>query len=111
MPGLPMFGHGQIEGFYGEVRHGVPPRATGTSSPTSTWSSGTSARSSPLLHKRYLFAGVENFLLYDFFAPDGSVNEDVFAYSNRVGDERALVVYHNKFADARGWIRMSAATR
>jgi len=41
--------------------------------------------------------------------PDGSVNEDVFAYSNRSGDERTLVVYHNKFADIRGWIRVSAA--
>ena len=37
----------------------------------------------PLLHKRYLFAGVEHFLLYDFFAAEGHVNEDVFAYSNR----------------------------
>jgi hypothetical protein len=33
----------------------------------------------------------------------------VFAYSNRAGQERALVVYHNKYADARGWIRTSAA--
>ena len=32
------------------------------------------------------------------------MNEDVFAYSNRLGDERALVIYHNTFGDARGWI-------
>jgi hypothetical protein len=37
------------------------------------------------------------------------VNEDVFAYSNRRGDERALVVYHNRYASARGWIKMSCA--
>jgi hypothetical protein len=61
----------------------------------------------PLLRKRYLFADVENFRLYDFFAPEGHVNEDVFAYSNRAGSEKALVVYHNKYADARGWIRTS----
>ena len=30
--------------------------------------------------------------------PDGHVNEDVFAYSNQAGSEKALVVYHNKFA-------------
>ena len=29
MPGLPMFGHGQIEGLLREVRHGVPPRLLG----------------------------------------------------------------------------------
>jgi len=33
----------------------------------------------------------------------------VFAYSNRAGDERSLVVYHNKFATARGWIKSSVA--
>ncbi len=37
------------------------------------------------------------------------MNEDVFAYSNRSGAERGLVVYHNKFATAKGWIRISAA--
>jgi hypothetical protein len=62
-----------------------------------------------LLRKRYLFAQVHDFLLYDFFNPEGQVNEDVFAFSNRSGDERALVVYHNRYAEARGWIRSSAA--
>jgi hypothetical protein len=54
-----------------------------------------------------LFAEVRDFVLYDFWTTEGSVNEDVFAYSNRCGDERALVVYHNKFAEARGWVRSS----
>jgi hypothetical protein len=63
----------------------------------------------PLFHKRYLFAGVENFLLYDVYTAEGRVDENVFAYSNAAGDERSLVVYHNKFADTRGWIRASAA--
>jgi len=64
----------------------------------------------PLLHRRYLFADVENFLLYDFLTPDGQVNEDVLAFSNRVGDEKALVVYHNRYAETRGWIRTSVAS-
>jgi len=52
---------------------------------------------------------VQDFLLYDFYTPEGHVNEDVFAYSNKAGNERGLVVYHNKFATAKGWIRTSAA--
>ena len=44
---------------------------------------------SPLLHRRALFAEVRDFLLYDFYTDAGQVNEDVFAYSNRRGDERA----------------------
>ena len=57
---------------------------------------------------------MQNFLLYDFFTPEGYVNENVFAYSNRADDpltgtaERGLVLYNNKFAEARGWIRTSA---
>jgi hypothetical protein len=37
------------------------------------------------------------------------VNEDVFAYSNRLGDQRTLVVYNNRYSDTRGWIRVSCA--
>src|SRR5205085_6609784 len=33
----------------------------------------------------------------------------VFAYTNRRGSERALVVFHNKYATARGWVRTAAA--
>jgi hypothetical protein len=34
------------------------------------------------MKRRHIFADVRNFLLYDFFTPEGYVNEDVFAYSN-----------------------------
>jgi len=61
------------------------------------------------MKKRYLFAEVQNFFLYDFYAPEGYVNENVFAYSNHFGDERALVVYNNKFEYAKGWIRNSCS--
>ncbi|MCX7681476.1 MAG: alpha-amylase family glycosyl hydrolase [Anaerolineae bacterium] len=108
MPGLPMFGHGQVEGFaekYGmEYR-----RAYWDEQPDGYLVERHEREIFPLLRKRYLFAGVENFLLYDFFTPEGYVNEDVFAYSNRTGEERALIVYHNKYAEARGWIRTSVA--
>jgi hypothetical protein len=61
------------------------------------------------MKKRYLFAEVQNFLLYDFYTPEGHVNENVIAYSNGSGDERALVVYNNKYENAVGWLRTSAA--
>jgi len=64
---------------------------------------------SPLLHRRALFAEVRNFLLYDFYNDSGSVNENVFAYSNGQGGHRALVIYNNKFADTHGWIRISSS--
>jgi hypothetical protein len=103
-----MFGHGQVEGLaekYGmEYR-----RAYWDEQPDDALVARHEREILSLLHRRSLFAEVENFLLYDFFTTDGSVNEDLFAYSNRQGDHRALVIYHNKFATARGWIRTSAA--
>jgi len=108
MPGLPMFGHGQIEGL--TEKYGMEyQRAYWDEQPDEMLIRRHEHEIAPLLHRRYLFAEVRDFLLYDFFGPEGYVNEDVFAYSNRAGEERALVVYHNKYASARGWIRTSVA--
>ncbi len=108
LPGLPMFGHGQVEGFtekYGmEYR-----RAYWDETPDENLIERHRRQIFPLLKKRYLFSQVQDFLLYDFYSPEGYVNEDVYAYSNRSGGERGLVVYHNRFATAKGWIRNSAA--
>jgi glycosidase len=108
LPGLPMFGHGQVEGFaekYGmEFR-----RAYWDEQPDGYLVERHARQVFPLLHRRYLFAEVRDFLLYDFYTPGGHVDENVFAHSNRAGDQRGLVVYHNKFASTRGWIRVSAA--
>jgi len=108
MPGLPMLGHGQIEGFaekYGmEFR-----RPLWDETPDRALIERHEREIFPLMRQRPIFAGVESFLLYDFFNTDGSINEDVFAYSNRLGDERGLVVYNNRFAEAKGWIKHSAA--
>ncbi|CAA9287048.1 MAG: GH13 [uncultured Chloroflexia bacterium] len=108
MPGLPMVGHGQIEGFtekYGmEYR-----RAYWDERPDMLLVQRHEHEIFPLLHHRYLFAGVENFLFYDFVGAEGHADENVFAYSNRVGNERALVVVHNAYATARGRIRTSVS--
>ena len=116
LPGLPMLGHGQIEGYrekYGmEYRH-----AKWDESVDDGLVRGHEWRIFPLIHRRAFFANVEDFRLYDFFTSDnqsaragGTVNEDVFVYSNRIGDERSLVVFHNKYAETRGWIKTSAAS-
>ncbi len=108
LPGLPMFGHGQIEGFtekYGmEFR-----RARYQEDPDRGLVERHDREIAPLLHRRWLFAESENFLLYDFYRPDGSVDENVFAYSNRRGEHRALIIYHNRFATTYGTVNHSAA--
>jgi hypothetical protein len=108
LPGLPMFGHGQIEGL--AEKYGMEYRRAYWDEQADPDLVDRHKREIfPLLHRRYLFTEVQSFLLYDCYSPEGYVNEDVFAYSNRTGDERALVVYHNKYAVARGWIKTSVA--
>jgi glycosidase len=106
MPGLPMFGHGQVEGF--TEKYGMEyKRALRDEEPDGWLVSRHEREIFPLLRRRYLFSDVENFLLYDFVTPGGWVDEDVFAYSNRSREERALVFYHNKFKETRGTVRIS----
>ncbi len=108
LPGLPMFGHGQVEGF--TEKYGMEYRwPRYEENPDRSLVERHDREIAPLLKRRWLFAESGNFLLYDFFAPNGSVNEDVFAYSNRNGGERALVVYHNRYANAHGTVDFSAS--
>ena len=105
MPGLPMFGHGQIEGYH--EKYGMEYRKA-------YWDEEIDygllnyhkSVVFPIMKKRYLFAQVSNFFLYDFWT--GSVvNEDVFAYSNIFNNERSLVIYHNKYKETKGFIKSS----
>jgi len=108
LPGTPMFGHGQVEGF--TEKYGMEYRRAYHEEAADQWLIARHEREiSPLLHRRSLFAEAHEFLLYDFYTDQGFVNEDVFAYSNRRGRERALVVYHNRYASTSGWIRISCA--
>jgi len=108
LPGLPMYGHGQVEGL--REKYGMEFRKPKMDEvPDEGLVAGHDWKIFPILHRRYLFADVENFLLYDFYRSEGGVDENVFAYSNVHGEERAVVVYHNRFADTKGWIKTSAA--
>jgi hypothetical protein len=108
LPGLPMFGHGQLEGY--SEKYGMEfRRPKWDETPDDDLMQAHHWRIFPLLHRRSLFADVENFLLFDLQKPYSGLDENVFAYSNRLGEERGLVIYHNKFSDTKGWIKNSAA--
>ncbi len=114
LPGLPMFAHGQIEGW--REKYGMEyRRAYWDEAVDEALVRGHEWRIFPLLQRRPLFADVHHFLLYDFFTPQGVVNEDVFAYTNLLSTgsslERALVLYHNRYAQTEGWLRTSVSFR
>ena len=108
LPGLPMFGHGQVEGF--TEKYGMEYRRPRYDETPNHWLVERHDREiAPLLKRRWLFAESANFLMYDFYQNGGRVDENVFAYSNRNGGERALVVYNNRYGSTRGTIDFSAA--
>jgi len=107
MPGLPMFGHGQIEGFaekYGmEYR-----RAYWDETPNQELIDRHEREIFPLMRRRHLFAEVRNFRLFDVYNSHGTVLPDFFAYTNRSGSDRALVLYNNSYERGSGWIHTSS---
>jgi glycosidase len=106
MPGLPMFGHGQIEGF--TEKYGMEYRkAYLDERPDTHLIQRHQQEIFPLMKRRYLFAEVDHFTLFDVHAPDGSVNENVFAYANGSGDERTLVLFNNAYERAEGTVHTS----
>lgn len=105
MPGLPMFGHGQIQGF--EEKYGMEyTKAYRDEEPDTGLIEGHKHNIFPLMKKRYLFSGIENFYFFDVWN-NGSVNENIYAYCNSYGDERAIVFFNNVYDSAMGWIQTS----
>ena len=106
LPGLPMFGHGQIEGF--TERYGMDfKQARLDEYPNEDLIARHQHLIAPLLKNRHLFAESTNFLMYDFWDDYGTVDENVFAYSNRHHDERAVILYNNSYQSTHGTIHSS----
>ncbi len=106
LPGLPMLGHGQVEGF--NEKYGMEfRRARLDERPDEGLVRRHEQLLFPLVHRRAMFAEAHDFLLYDFIRDDGSVDQNVFAYSNGTGETRSLIVFHNRFGDTTGTLRES----
>jgi Alpha amylase, catalytic domain len=106
LPGLPMFAHGQIEGY--TERYGMEfKQARLNEYPDEGLVARHQHEIAPLLQNRQLFAESANFVLYDFWADHGTVDENVFAYSNRLHDQRAVILYNNCYGSTRGTIHLS----
>ncbi|HUL44683.1 MAG TPA: alpha-amylase family glycosyl hydrolase [Bacteroidota bacterium] len=103
LPGLPMFAHGQIEGY--AEKYGMEyKRAYYDEVPDEHLVRRHEREIFPIMQKRHLFSQVSDFEMYDFIDSGGRLNENVFAYSNMTGSERALICYHNKYEETSGWI-------
>ncbi len=105
LPGLPMFGHGQFEGY--SEQYGMEFRRP----QRDEWPDGSLVERhrreiSPLLHERWRFSGSSGFRQLTALE-GGGATADVFAYANRaesgpqgVTERRSLVVYLNRYPRA-----------
>ena len=107
LPGLPMIGHGQIEGY--REKYGMEYRRAYYNESPNQWLVGEHYRLIfPLFRKRYLFSNVDHFQLYDCVNSLGKVEESVYAFVNGAGSERTLVLVNNQVERVSGTINISA---
>ncbi|MGD1823305.1 MAG: alpha-amylase family glycosyl hydrolase [Pleomorphochaeta sp.] len=105
MPGLPMYGHGQIEGL--KEKYGMEyKKAYWDEWPNDSLIENHYKKIFPLLKRRYLFSGSEHFNLYDLYN-NGIVYDSAFCYSNGTNEEKTLVLYNNQYESVEGYIKTS----
>lgn len=107
LPGLPMFAHGQIEGF--SEKYGMEYQRSYYDEFVNehlVWRH--TVEIFPLIRKRYIFSQVYNFELYDLIDDFGNMNDNVIAYSNNVDGERSLIIYNNSYTEAKGTLNYTA---
>ncbi len=109
LPGLPMFGHGQVEGL--QEKYGMEYLAPKLDErPDPALVERHRREIAPLLRERQVFAGADAFRLFDLLGENG-VEEDAFVFVNRRagGAQGAvLVAYNNSPRTVMGSVRVSA---
>ncbi len=104
LPGLPMVGHGQIEGYY--EKYGMEFSKPKWDEQVDEYLVERHKKEIfPVFKKRYLFSEVQNFRLYNFIDDNNNLNENVFAFTNKCGDENVLVLYNNVYQETSGTIK------
>jgi len=105
LPGLPMFGHGQIEGF--SEKYGMEyTRDYKEETPNAHLVSRHEREIFPLLAQRSLFSGASSFRFYNLHN-GGEDNENLFAFTNSNQQQRALILVNNSYSRANGQIDYS----
>lgn len=106
LPGLPMFAHGQIEGF--TEKYGMEYKRSYYNEQPQLWLVERHEKEIfPILKKRYIFSEITKFWLYDFTDQSGKLNENVFIFSNEHKNEKGLVIFNNSYNSVSGYFYFS----
>ncbi len=94
LPGLPMVGHGQIQGY--SEKYGMEYRRSYFNETEDRELMDRHEREIfPLMKRRLLFAGARQFHLFDFLCSKGEVSDDVYAFSNSHEGDHVMIFYNN----------------
>jgi glycosidase len=102
-PGMPMFGHGQIEGY--KERYGMDflqPRFQEKSKDANVRIHQSKIK--PLLENRNKFSGSENFKLHEFYSSSKNIVDDVIVFSNKNQENHSLIIYNNSKNPIDGYV-------
>ena len=108
LPGLPMFGHGQIEGF--QEKYGMEFASPRMMEEENNYLIKRHEREIfPLLKKRKLFSEADNFHLFNFNDESDTLNENVMVFYNYNYGIHTLTVFNNSYSRTSGRIQNSDA--
>ncbi len=106
LPGLPMFGHGQFEGY--REKYGMEYRRAKRGERPETWLVERHERELvPVLRRRATFAEAEAFRLFDAVNDAEGVLEDVYAFTNATSASRSLVIVNHRYERSTGRLQTS----
>ena len=94
MPGLPMFGHGQFEGY--KERYGMDfVQPNFKEFPDEELITRHKELIQPLLENRFRYSTSKNFKLHDCYFTNEKINDNIIAYTNQNDAYHSLVIYNN----------------
>ena len=94
LPGLPLFGHGQLEGL--EEHYGMDfCRPLMDERLDDEFLNTHNRLITPLLKQRQRFSDASHLVMYDFLDNRSALDENVFAFSNRTDAGKSMIIYNN----------------
>jgi hypothetical protein len=107
LPGLPLIGHGQIEGFAEKfgMDFGKPFL---DETPDNQFINDHLRLIAPLLCNRNRFSSSQNLTIYDFTNDSSKIDENVFVLTNNIDSQRTLIIFNNQDKSISGKITQSA---
>jgi len=106
LPGLPLIGHGQFEGY--SEQYGMDfARPLQGENPALQFLNDHKRLITPLLDQRFRFSDSKNLKMYDFVDNSLNLDENVFIFFNKVNSLRSLIIFNNQDKEIIGRIKRS----